>query len=137
MNRVFAMMGRREQVGDDDEGEKKLELLRAVRLSQTRAREAEKRSDSLGKEKDCLSNALLGQSLQLSAYRRWARLLEAHILKLEAELKDGATKSCSRCTSGGDDDDDDDAGERMPWLVAIAFCFGAGIVLGFTYWFSD
>ncbi|CAL1400141.1 unnamed protein product [Linum trigynum] len=129
MHRVLAMMGPREQVVVGGGGDKKLELLKAVSLSQTRAREAEKRSESLGKEKECLSNALLGQSLQLSAYRRWARMLEAHVLKLEAELRDGA-KSCS-CSR-------DDAGETetLPWLVSIAFCLGAGIVLGFTtYWF--
>ncbi|CAN0878422.1 hypothetical protein LINGRAHAP2_LOCUS12465 [Linum grandiflorum] len=111
--------------GQDDEkeveangtGNEKVELLKAVRLSQTRAREAEKR-------KEWISNALSAESLQLFAYRQWSKLLQMRILKLEAELaerRDGVEpEPC------------------LPWTLALAVCLGfagAGIVYGFSYWF--
>ncbi|KAF5747341.1 hypothetical protein HS088_TW05G00062 [Tripterygium wilfordii] len=53
MNRVCGMIGR------EDNGEyEKLELAKVFRLSQMRAREAEKRAESLAKERDSIANVL-------------------------------------------------------------------------------
>ena len=128
-SRVFALMMQQdndhghkdEKVEGYETGGKKLDLLKAVRLSQTRAREAEKRAESL-------SNALSVESLQLFAYRQWSKLLEARILKLEAELAESGAAERR-----------DGVEPCLPWTLALAFCLGiagAGIVvIGFRYWF--
>ncbi|KAL1289967.1 hypothetical protein AAHE18_20G095800 [Arachis hypogaea] len=57
-----------ENGGGDDRD--KIELLKALRASQTRAREAEKKAAVLRKERDGLSVALVEEAMQLFAYRQ-------------------------------------------------------------------
>ncbi|CAI8598190.1 unnamed protein product [Vicia faba] len=66
----------------DDEKDKR-ELLKALKASQTRAREAEKMAAILNKEKDDLSVALLEEAMQLFACRQRVRLLELQVLNLQ------------------------------------------------------
>ncbi|KAJ8768383.1 hypothetical protein K2173_021536 [Erythroxylum novogranatense] len=89
MNRVFVLMGQNEDnddFGTCSSGETtKLEFLKALRLSQTRARVAERNAASLAKEKDRVSSALLEESRQLYAFRQWMRLLELQVFKLQSQ----------------------------------------------------
>lgn len=132
VNRVFGLMSREEDnTGFDINGgeNEKLELLKALRLSQTRAREAEKKAANLVKERDFISNALLRESMQLFAYRQWLRLLEAQVFKLQSEWqpqeKFDEGKDCEGGGGGG--------GGGMAWVVAgMAVCLGiAGVGLAF------
>ncbi|KAJ1398536.1 hypothetical protein SESBI_31015 [Sesbania bispinosa] len=68
--------------GEDEKG--KVELLKALHASQTRAREAEKKISVLRKERDGLSIALLEEAMQLFAYRQHVRLLELQVLNLQS-----------------------------------------------------
>ncbi|EEF28282.1 uncharacterized protein LOC8278149 [Ricinus communis] len=149
MNRVFSMMGKEEEnnefdihgsVGGGENG--KLEILKALRLSQTRAREAEKKAASLAKENDCISNALLRESMQLFAYRQWVRLLEVQVMKLQSEGKHQGNRWCCSCggrlegvkklLKDGEDCGSGDGGGGVCWILAWAFCIGiAGVRLAF------
>ncbi|KDP29731.1 hypothetical protein JCGZ_18666 [Jatropha curcas] len=98
----------------------KLELLKALRLSQTRAREAEEKAANLAKDRDSITNVLLKESMQLFAYRQWVRLLEFQVLKLQSQKK-------KLLNEGGADGDD-----GVSWFMALAFCLGiAGVGLAF------
>ena len=55
-------------------------------MSQTRAREAERKVAGLAEEKERISNALMKDSLQLFGYRQWMRLLEIQVSKLQSQL---------------------------------------------------
>ncbi|KAI3451193.1 hypothetical protein Pfo_007858 [Paulownia fortunei] len=66
----------------------KLEVLKALRLSQTRAREAERKLGVLSKEKDALSNLLVDESLRLFAHRQWVNLLEFQVFKLQRQQQE-------------------------------------------------
>ncbi|KAM1052879.1 hypothetical protein ACFX2I_000406 [Malus domestica] len=116
--------------GNQIDGEnEKLELLKALRLSQTRAREAENKSERLEKEKDRLSNALLVEAKELFAYKQWVRLLELQVSRLQSHWaeEDNNKASCGCGRSKGDDD-----GDGITWVVALALCFGiAGV--GFAF----
>ncbi|KAG8383570.1 hypothetical protein BUALT_Bualt04G0027300 [Buddleja alternifolia] len=72
---------------DRSESYDKLELLKALRLSQTRAREAERKLAVLNKEKDELSNLVVKESMGLFAHRHWVRLLEFEVIKLHRQKK--------------------------------------------------
>lgn len=105
----------------------KLELLKALRLSQTRAREAEKRAASLAEERDFISKAMFQDSLRLLAYRHWTRLLEFQVSKLHSQ---------SQQNHGGDDDRGGDDGiEASSWFMALAFCLGIMGVVFSAYFF--
>ncbi|KDO60651.1 hypothetical protein CISIN_1g035969mg [Citrus sinensis] len=105
----------------------KLELLKALRLSQTRAREAEKRAASLAEEIDFISKAMFQDSLRLLAYRHWTRLLEFQVSKLHSQ---------SQQNHGGDDDRGGDDGiEASSWFMALAFCLGIMGVVFSAYFF--
>ncbi|VVA35186.1 PREDICTED: transmembrane [Prunus dulcis] len=131
----FDMCGNR---GDGGENEK-LELLKALRLSQTRAREAEKKAEKLGKEKDCLSDALLAEARELFAYRQWVRLLELKVSKLESQWAEqeeegsflgGRSKGLEE--QSVKEGDEGENGDGISWIVALALCFGiAGV--GFAF----
>lgn len=103
----------------------KLELLKALRHSQTRAREAERKAAVLIKERETISNALLEESTQLFAYRQWVRLLELQVSKLRRrEREEPLLKK---------EDDSVGAGSSITWIMALAFCLGVagvGIVFG-------
>lgn len=119
----------------------KLELLKALRLSQTRAREAERKLCILSKERDDLSKFLLEESLQLFAYKQWLKLMEYQVSKLEKQEKK-KKQECAACQRGTicwdaakieDEEDDQKGSKSMKWFVAFAFCLGiAGF--GFACW---
>lgn len=103
----------------------KLELLKALRLSQTRAREAEKKAKALAKEKDRLSKALVDEAKVLFAHRHWVRLLELQVSSLCSKSK----------PDHHDHDQDHDHGDGcITWVVALAFCLGIA-AFGCRYWF--
>ncbi|KAF5738013.1 hypothetical protein HS088_TW13G00906 [Tripterygium wilfordii] len=128
MNRVCGMMGR------EDDGEyEKLELLKALRLSQTRAREAERRAESLAKEKDFIANVLIKESLELFACRQWVKLLEVQVLMLQPHRQRPEKMGCR----WGSEEEGDDDGEGISWIVALAICLGiagVGVAFGCRYW---
>ncbi|KAI9165250.1 hypothetical protein LWI28_010460 [Acer negundo] len=131
MNRVFGQVGAEEDHDNwefDGENDGKLELLKALRLSQTRAREAEKRATNLTKERDCLSKAFLDDSLRLLAYRQCVKLLEVQVSMLQWQRQELEEEPmCCDC-----DDDDIDNGVELSWFVALALCLGiAGV--GFAF----
>lgn len=146
MNRIFGVVGKE----DDNEefnvyrgggASEKLELLKALRLSQTRAREAEKKAAALVKERDCLSKALLEEASQLFAYRQWVRLLELQVSKSQSRWVEqhnhqkgreiGGSKAVEGLLNEGDGADD---GGGVSWFMALAFCLGIiGVGFAFSY----
>ncbi|XAR73446.1 hypothetical protein NMG60_11007416 [Bertholletia excelsa] len=123
------------EIGNEDQSEfvasgggpemGKLDLLKALRLSQTRAREAEKKAAALAKEKDCVLKAFLEDSSRLFAYRQWVRLLELQLARVERKkLKKGLVSE--------EEDGEDSGGTGMTWWMALAVCLGiAGVGLAF------
>ncbi|XP_050371250.1 uncharacterized protein LOC126789166 [Argentina anserina] len=102
---------------DGRQNYEKLELLKALRLSQTRAREAEKKAEKLAREKECLSNDLLAEAKELFAYRQWVRLLELKVSELHSQFAEQEHQECCGCET---------------WIVALALCLGfAGV--GFAF----
>lgn len=103
-----------------------LEILKALRSSQTRAREAEGKAASLIRERDCLSNALMEEAMQLYAYRQQVRLLELQVSNLRRKMLRGfATPE----GDGGSNGEDDDGEERVSlvWILALALSWGIGV----------
>src|ERR1044072_3640586 len=91
MNRVCNIAAEEEQEQDSkhlpsyaietgDDYRDKMELLKALQASQTRAREAEKKAAVLRKERGDISIALLQEAMQLFACRQQVRLLELEVL---------------------------------------------------------
>ncbi|XP_030499754.2 uncharacterized protein LOC115715094 [Cannabis sativa] len=101
----------------------KLELLKALRLSQTRAREAEKKIKVMAKEKDSLSKALVDEAKILFAHRQWVRLLELQ-----------ASTLCSKSKVSDHNRDPHQNGSCISWVLAFAFCLGIAAI-GCTYMF--
>lgn len=117
---------------DDD----KLELLKALRLSQTRAREAEMKYSSILKEKDLISFAVLDESMQVFAYRQLIQLLELQVNRLKVE-KDWRRKEVVDEVVA---EEEGSGGDGLGWVMALAFCLGiAGVgfaAFGYRcYWF--
>ncbi|XP_057496724.1 uncharacterized protein LOC130781542 [Actinidia eriantha] len=113
----------------------KLELLKALRLSQTRAREAEKKAASLTKERDCLRRVLLEDSLWLFGYRQLVKLLELQLSRVQGQGQKGQFYS-GCCRSNEEEDGKDAAG--MTWFVAWTLCLGiagVGFAIGCRYIF--
>ena len=141
MNRAFGLMGTREDESRsefDGENHEKLELLKALRFSQTRAREAEKRAEVLAKETDRLSKAILEDAMRLFGHRQLVRLLELQVSSLYSKWAEKGKKQGLIGGHDHDDDDDDDDGVCLSWVVALAFCFGIagmGFAFGCRYLF--
>ncbi|XP_062190964.1 uncharacterized protein LOC133894810 [Phragmites australis] len=102
-------------------------LLRALRLSQSRAREAEEKLVAAGASNGELAALLVRDSVALSAHRRWVMMLEAENSLLRGAVPRGA----------GPGSDDDEAAARRgglaAWWVALAVCVsitGVGLALG-------
>ncbi|BAF23986.1 uncharacterized protein [Oryza sativa Japonica Group] len=113
--------------GGGDGGDR---LMRALRLSQSRAREAEEKLAAAGASNGELSALLVRDSVVLSAHRRWVMMLEAENSGLRGAA--GAAGSAKEGV-GEDEDEDDDGGARRgaaAWWLALAVCVGiAGIGL--------
>ncbi|KAM3196180.1 hypothetical protein ACQJBY_072054 [Aegilops geniculata] len=86
------------------------ELRRALRLSQSRAREAEQK---LAATNGGLAALLVRDSVLLSAHRRWVMMLEAE-------------NSALRAAGADTEEEDEGDGPRRPlaaaWWVALAVC---------------
>uniref|UniRef100_A0A6N2NE59 Uncharacterized protein n=1 Tax=Salix viminalis TaxID=40686 RepID=A0A6N2NE59_SALVM len=147
MNRAFSMVGREHDHDDFDVyrgcggvNYEKLELLNALRLSQTRARDAERKAASLIKERDCVANALFHDSSQLFAYRQWVRLLEFQVLKAqEQQWKQQENKLCCGCGRSNEvknqleEEDGSDDGSREYWVNAASKSFLGFVALGLAF----
>jgi hypothetical protein len=99
-------------------------LLRALRLSQSRAREAEEKLAAAGASNGDLAALLVRDSVALSAHRRWLMMLEAEnsLLRGGAEPDDEEGLAAARCGGG-----------VAAWWVALAVCVsvaGVGLALG-------
>ncbi|XP_062194886.1 uncharacterized protein LOC133898273 [Phragmites australis] len=117
-----------DQKANGDGGGNNDSLLRALRLSQSRAREAEEKLATAGGSNGELAALLVRDSVALSAHRRWVMMLEA-----ENSLLRGAA---SRGAEPDPDDDEAEAAQRggvAAWWVALAVCIGiagVGLALG-------
>ncbi|XP_071913859.1 uncharacterized protein [Coffea arabica] len=145
MNNVYSMIAgqKDEDVGvemayDKTSETEKLELLKALRLSQTRAREAERKAAVLSRERDDLSNLLLQQSMHLFAYKQWVRMMELQLPKLNKHQEKRELSSAATNWEGNmPKEEGENNGEKgMTWLVTVAICVGiAGF--GFYNFFSS
>lgn len=140
MNRVCNISGRAKgqdskQYDDDyllengDEEKDKRELLKALKASQTRAREAEKMAAILNKEKDGLSVALLEEAMQLFAYRQRVRLLELEVLNLQQKPAmlpaEGAVGLPNEETTS------------VKWVLALIFSLGIGVATALAWCYTS
>ncbi|CAD6264437.1 unnamed protein product [Miscanthus lutarioriparius] len=103
------------------------DLLRALRLSQSRAREAEDHLSAAGATNVDLAALLVRDSVALSAHRRWVMMLEAENSLLRGRRGDA--------DAGPEPEPDPDhgAGGVAAWWVALAVCVGVagvGLALG-------
>lgn len=141
MNRIRSMMGKEDHhefnIYRCEENDN-LQLLKALRLSQTRAREAEKKAATLELEINSLSNALLEEARKLFGYRQWVKFLELQISKLNSKWVQQEKHACFGCQKskgvklimeeeGGGDDEGGDS-----WMFALALCLGTAGV-GFVF----
>lgn len=109
-------------IGTDGDGE--LEILTALRRSQTRATAAERKVRILSEDKAALSRMIVEESMVLFAHRQWVNLLEIRVSKLERERREEERERAEE--------------EEGRWrgLEAIALCFaiaGVGFVISYRY----
>nr|XP_019704750.1 uncharacterized protein LOC105041431 [Elaeis guineensis] len=98
-------------------------LLRALQLSQTRAREAEKAALLANKQNKELAVLILEESLRLYAHRQWVRLLEIEVSMLEKRRSMTVEEEAK---------DEDDAEPTDSWFLALALCLGI-VSMGFVF----
>ncbi|CAO2162975.1 unnamed protein product [Urochloa humidicola] len=125
-----------DQKGDaGDGGGNNDSLLRALRLSQSRAREAEEKLAAAGASNGELAALLVRDSVALSAHRRWVMMLEAEN-SLLIRGGGGAAPRGGDADGGGDGDarrGGGGGGGLAAWWVALAVCVGiagVGLALG-------
>lgn len=109
----------------------KLEILKALQLSQTRAREAERKLRVVSEERDELSNLILDESMRLYAHRLWLNLLEFEVLKLQIQQKENTENYYTACNC-------DESNSSKKWCTTIAFCLaiaGMSFAFGCSYLF--
>lgn len=97
-------------------------LLQALRLSQSRAREAEKKAAAASASNEQMAALVLQESLRLSAHRRWVNLLELEILLLQKKKKKRRRLRA--------EEDDEDVVPALTWCLTLALCLGIGYALG-------
>lgn len=135
---TFSLMGNQEEIDDDDDDDDgKLGLLKALRLSQTRAREAEAKCAAISKERDLLALGFMENSMQVFAYRQLVRLLEFQVSKLQQkQKKQEMCCDCGMVREGEEAMDDGNGTAGFTWIMAVAFCLGIagfGFALGCKY----
>ncbi|XP_008805917.1 uncharacterized protein LOC103718746 [Phoenix dactylifera] len=100
-----------------DHGGENSSLLRALRRSQTRAREAEKAASLANARNEQMAALLLEKSLRLSAHRQWVALLEVEVSMLQEKMLWSETEEHGE-------------GDAVPasatWCLALALCLGVG-----------
>ncbi|MCL7033059.1 hypothetical protein MKW94_010463 [Papaver nudicaule] len=130
----------------------KMNLLRALQLSQTRAREAEKKAKVMTQERDNLANTFHRESLRMFAYKQWIKLLEFEVSQLQSQNekehqlprrnygcetdKDIDSSSEEEEERVGNEEDGSVVG-NVTWYMALALCFGfagVGFVFGCRYY---
>ncbi|KAJ8451855.1 hypothetical protein Cgig2_007338 [Carnegiea gigantea] len=127
----------KEDIDDDDDDDGKLGLLKAISLSQTRAREAEAKCAAISKERDLLALGFMENSMQVFAYRQLVRLLQFQVSKLQQQQK--KQEMCCDCGMVREDTeamDDGNGTAGFTWIMAVAFCLGIagfGFALGCKY----
>ncbi|CAO2188620.1 unnamed protein product [Urochloa humidicola] len=109
-------------------------LLRALRLSQSRAREAEEKLAAAGASNGELAALLVRDSVALSAHRRWVMMLEAeNSLLIRGGGGGGAAPADSDGDGGARRGGGGGGGGLAAWWVALAVCVGiagVGLALG-------
>ncbi|KAJ3676932.1 hypothetical protein LUZ60_002656 [Juncus effusus] len=110
----------------DKGGDYNTNLLRALHLSQTRAREAEKEFAKTSTQNQQITVLFLEESLRLSAHKNWVRLLETEnsILRKKKKMNEEETT---------EDDDVAVAADVATWYLTLALCLGiagVGFALG-------
>lgn len=111
----------------------RLGLLKALQLSQTRAREAEKAASIVSIENDNLTAMFFEESWRLFAHQQWLKLLEIEILHLKAQLAVSDSHTTKK-QSGKKKEGDAGSG----WSIALAVCLGlagVGFALSCRYLF--
>ncbi|KAG2406813.1 hypothetical protein LR48_Vigan03g308800 [Vigna angularis] len=142
MNRVYDIAGKGEEEdrkdcgayrmeNDDDERNNKMELLKALQASQTRAREAEKKAVVLKKERECLEIVLLGESMHLFAYRQQVRLLDLQLLHLQQSLWLRQQPEGDEGSSKGNRHGEETG--SVAWLLALVLSFGFGVTTAISW----
>ncbi|KAG6600670.1 hypothetical protein SDJN03_05903, partial [Cucurbita argyrosperma subsp. sororia] len=105
--------------------EEKLELLKALRLSQTRAREAERKAAKLMEERDCISRAFEDEARLIFCYRQSLKLMELRVSKLKKRKEEEE--------DNGNGNGNGNRGVKWVWALAICLSVvGVGILLGYT-----
>ncbi|KAM3231032.1 hypothetical protein ACQJBY_061284 [Aegilops geniculata] len=110
--------------GTDEKGDGgKDSLLRALRLSQSRAREAEEKLAAAAASSGGLAALLVRDAVALSAHRRWVMMLEAENSALRAG---GGAGAAGAEPEEGEEEED---GRRVAaaWWVALAVCVGLAL----------
>lgn len=107
-------------------GSDRFELLKALRRSQTRAREAERKCQALHKEKDALSNFLIEESARSLAYKNWIKVLEFQILQLKTQQQQ-QQQHVDRMHRTKEDEDKN-AANGVTWFMAVALCLGIAAI---------
>ena len=108
--------------------EEKMELLKALRLSQTRAREAERKAAKLMEERDCISRAFEDEARMVFCYRQSLKLLELRVFKLQKQEEEEEEEEEEESEKNG-------GNGGMKWVWALAICLsvvGVGFLLGYT-----
>ncbi|XP_026391117.1 uncharacterized protein LOC113286732 [Papaver somniferum] len=126
----------------------KMNLLRALQLSQTRAREAEKKAKVVTQERDNLANSFLRESLRMFAYKQWVKLLEFEVSQLQSQNENEHKLprcSCETDSSSSSEEEEVVGNEEeegvvgnVTWYMALALCFGfagVGFVFGCRYYY--
>ncbi|XP_077211007.1 uncharacterized protein LOC143846457 [Tasmannia lanceolata] len=111
----------------------KLGLLKALQLSQTRAREAEKKVLTVSSEKNQLTALFFQESYRLFAHRHWLKLLEIEISQLRSQLEISSLRKEKQ--SEEKKNDDEDKGSKW-WALAMCLSIASfGLALGYGYLF--
>ncbi|OIV97503.1 hypothetical protein TanjilG_11027 [Lupinus angustifolius] len=124
----------------DNDGDK-MELLKALQASQTRAREAEKKAATLRKERDILSMALMEEAMHLFAFRQQVRFLELQVSNSQSQRQQQQpAMSCCHNDGvpegalGSSKEDGGNGEERssVTWVMALVFSLGIGVTTAFA-----